>query len=96
MCAWVLGAEIFRRIHGKKAFDVLIPESLDSISALMSAMRFLTFTDDWDMDLLFLITIRMKIGSRMAITSASLHSIQNMKIRDPMMVSVEISTSSGP
>ena len=48
------------------------------------------------MDLLFFITSKMKMGSRMAMTSASLHSIQNMKIRDPMMVRVEISTSSGP
>ena len=52
--------------------------------------------DAWDMDLLFFITRRRKMGRSMAITRASLHSIMNMKMRDPMIVRVEISTSSGP
>ena len=78
------------------AFDVLIPEMHDSISVFISASFFLTLTEAVDICLLVNTTIKRKIGTSTATTSASLHSILNITIRAPNIESIAITRSSGP
>ena len=79
-----------------KAFDVLIPEIHDSISVFISAIFFFTFTEALDICFLVSTTIKRKIGTSTATTSASLHSMLNITISAPDIESIAITRSSGP
>ena len=79
-----------------KAFAVRMPESEDSISALMAAVRFFTPRETLLIFRRRVMTTISRIGRMMHTTRASRHSIVNMTASAPTIVSREIIRSSGP
>ena len=66
------------------------------MSAFMSAILFFTFTDESAMLFLHSITMAANVGTIISTTRASFHSMQNITISAPTIVTMEISMSSGP
>ena len=79
-----------------KALAVRIPEREDSISALMDAVRALTFLETALIFRRRRMSTSRRMGRMITMTSASRHSIENITISEPMMVSMEMIRSSGP
>ena len=78
------------------AFAVRMPERLDSTSALMCPTRCLTLREAAPICRLRASTVTRNTGSRMHTTSASRHSVRNMMIKAPTIVTNEMKRSSGP
>ena len=78
-----------------KAFAVRMPESEDSISALMAAVRFFTPRETLLIFRRRVMTTISRIGRMTHTTKASRHSIVNMTASAPTIVSREIIRSSG-
>ena len=74
----------------------MMPEMQASADALISAILFFTFTDAVCMRFLVSMTMIKNTGIRQVTRSASRHSIRYMKKSAPIMVSPEITRSSGP
>ena len=79
-----------------KALAVRMPEMLDSIWALMPACRALTSMEARLMLRRRCITKAMPRGRIRATIRVSRHSMRNMMIKAPMMVTVARNISSGP
>ena len=79
-----------------KALAVRMPESADSMSALMTAVFFLTRREAVRMALRREKLTRMNTGIITATTSVSRHSIVAMTASAPTMVTNEMNRSSGP
>ena len=79
-----------------KAFAVRMPEREDSISALMAAVLALTFLETALIFRRRMVTTTTKMGRITQTTRASRHSIENITMRAPTMVSTEMIRSSGP
>ena len=73
-----------------------MPDSVDSMSAFMSAIFCFTCADECIMLFLQESTTSIKTGTMASTTSASLHSTVNITKSAPVIVTAEISRSSGP
>ena len=79
-----------------KALAVRKPESEDSISALMPAVRCLTILETLPIFRRRRITTERQMGNIRQTTRASFHWTVNMMIMAPITVRIEVTRSSGP